>query len=279
LSGLVGSGKTTILRRVQRELLKEKEISVAKSLSVDKDRLKLNTLIIALFYDLATEKDFKMPTQPEKRERKLCELVRKCRKPVVLFIDEAHDLHSKTLVGLKRLIEMIQDNESILSIVLAVHPKLKNDLRNPRLEEIGSRAIILELTGINSQRREYIEWLLKNCVRSKTKIETIFLEEAITLLAERPTTPLQIEYYLNLAMEEAYKVGLKPINAEIIRSILARSIDSMEPTLARNGYNVKSLADILNLRPAEVKSFLQGQLAPARTEDIRYQMVGAGIPV
>ncbi len=31
------------------------------------------------------------------------------QKPVALFIDEAHDIHGNTLVGLKRLLEMIHD--------------------------------------------------------------------------------------------------------------------------------------------------------------------------
>jgi type II secretory pathway predicted ATPase ExeA len=41
----------------------------------------------ALFYDLVTEKDFKMPTQPEKRERKLADVIAKRRKFFALFID------------------------------------------------------------------------------------------------------------------------------------------------------------------------------------------------
>ena len=48
-------------------------------------------------------------------------------------------LHPKTLVGLKRLIEVVRDGGGTLSIVLAGHPKLKNDLRRPTMEEIGSR--------------------------------------------------------------------------------------------------------------------------------------------
>ena len=59
LSGIVGSGKTTMLRRIQETLAQEKEILVSKSLSVDKGQLSLPVLINALFYDLATEKDFK----------------------------------------------------------------------------------------------------------------------------------------------------------------------------------------------------------------------------
>src|SRR5262245_9212795 len=69
LSGIVGCGKTTLLRRSQELLARDRDILVSKSLAVEKSQISLAVLINALFYDLATEKDFKIPTQPEKRER------------------------------------------------------------------------------------------------------------------------------------------------------------------------------------------------------------------
>ena len=75
----------------------EKNILVSQSLAVDKHCVNLGTLMTALFYDLVTEKDLKIPTQPEKRERKLVEVIAKRRKSIVLFVDEAHDLHHKPL--------------------------------------------------------------------------------------------------------------------------------------------------------------------------------------
>ena len=115
LVGLVGCGKTTTLHRLTEALKDEREILVSQSLAVDKHRINLGTLMLALFYDLVTEKDFKIPTQPEKRERKLIEVLAKRKKPVALFVDEAHDLHPKTLVGLKRLVELVQNNGGTLS--------------------------------------------------------------------------------------------------------------------------------------------------------------------
>ena len=49
-------------------------------------------------HDLSSDKNPKIPTHGEERERALRE-VRRGRKPVVLIVDEAHDLHLKTLVG------------------------------------------------------------------------------------------------------------------------------------------------------------------------------------
>ena len=65
--------------------------------------------------------NLKAPTQPERRGRLLQKMVRKARKPVVLFIDEAHDIHSHTFNVLKRLMEIITAGEGKLSVVLVGH--------------------------------------------------------------------------------------------------------------------------------------------------------------
>ena len=233
LSGIVGCGKTTILRRIQEALSREKEILASKSLSLEKSQISLATLIMALFYDLATEKDFKIPTQPERRERALQDLIRKRQRPIALFIDDAHDLHSKTLIGLKRLIEVVRDSGGTLSVVLAGHPKLKNDLRRPSMEEIGSRATIFELEGLGREKSKYLKWLLVQSVGPKTKIESVIAEDAFATLSEKLSTPLQFEYYLTRALEEAYKVGQKSVGTDMIESVLARDINGLEPRLTR----------------------------------------------
>ena len=179
LSGIVGCGKTTTLHRLQEVLGHESDMVVSKSLAVDKDRVHLGTLIMALFYDLAPEKDVTIPTQPEKRERQLLELIHKRRKTVALFIDEAHDLHSRTLFGLKRLMELVRASGETLSVVLAGHPRLTNDLRRPALEEIGSRATVFMLDGVKGQQRAYITWLLEHCTLAQTR-EDILTDPAFT---------------------------------------------------------------------------------------------------
>ncbi|MBV9387524.1 MAG: ExeA family protein [Chroococcidiopsidaceae cyanobacterium CP_BM_ER_R8_30] len=279
LSGTIGCGKTTTLQRLQSELASEKEILISRSLTVDKDRINLGTLMTALFYDLTTGKDLKLPKEPEQRERRLLALIQKSRRPVVLFVDEAHDLHSKTLVGLKRLIEVVRQNGGILSVILAGHPKLKNDLRRPALEEIGARASVFTIEGIKGHQQQYIKWLLSEWTHDKSQPEDLLTPEAIALLAEQLTTPLQIEHYLKLAFEEAYKAGEKPVGPDIIKTVLAAGLNDLEPHLIRHGYNAKVLADLLNVRTAEVRSFLHGQLPLGRTQDLRDQMLKIGIPV
>lgn len=279
LSGIVGSGKTVTLQRLQAELRSEKKVLVSRSLALDKERVSLTVLMTALFYDLATDKDFKLPTQAEKRERQLAALIRKRNKPVVLFIDDAHGLHSRTLVGLKRLIELLRFDGGALSVVLAGHPKLKNDLRRPALEEIGARTTTFSLEGIQGEQMTYLQWLLHECSKTDVALDQLVTPEAMALLADRLVTPLQIEQYLDLAMEAAYRIGEKPLTTEVVEMVLAQGLDDLEPRLIRNGYSAKVLAQLLNIRTAEVRSFLHGQLSSGRTQDLREQMLRLGIPI
>jgi type II secretory pathway predicted ATPase ExeA len=280
LTGIIGCGKTTTLRRLFAVLAKENKVLVSKSLSVDKNRATLATLIAALFYDLSTDDlEVKIPSLGEKRERELRDLINKGKKPVVLFVDEAHDLHYSTLKGLKRLIEVIEDGGGTLSVVLAGHPKLKNDLRRPTMEEIGYRSRILTLEGMVGSQREYITWLIDSCVTEGTKLLDVLTLEAIELLSERLRTPLQIQQHLMLAMEAAYQAGEKPVTGAIVESVLSKQIDELEPKLTRHGYDVRGLALQFNAKPAEIKLFFRGQLDVARTKELTDQMLSAGLPI
>lgn len=279
ISGVVGSGKTTFLQKLMADLTKSKEVLVSRSLAIESDKVKLSTLITALFYDLSPDKVEKVPANSEKRERLLLELIKKARSPVVLFVDDAHGLHSTTLVSLKRLIELVRSNGEKLSVILAGHPKLKNDLRRPTLEEIGGRTHAFSLEGIRGHESEYIEWLLRKATQEKVKPTDILEAETISYLAERLSTPLQIEQYLTLAMNEAYEVGEKPITADFMETVMAISLDEIEPNLIRHGYNVKSIARLLNIRPSEVRSFLHNQLSEEKTTEMREQILKIGIPI
>ena len=201
------------------------------------------------------------------------------RSPVALFVDDAHGLHSTTLVSLKKLIELVRSNGERLSVILAGHPKLKNDLRRPTLEEIGGRTQAFSIEGIRGQESKYIEWLLTQATKDKVKPSDILSSEAIEYLQARLSTPLQIEQYLTLAMNEAYQVGLKPITPDFMETILAIGLDELEPNLIRHGYNAKSIARLLNVRPSEVRSFLHNQLSDEKTTEMREQILKIGIPI
>jgi hypothetical protein len=107
----------------------------------------------------------------------------------------------------------------------------------------------------------------------------IVTPEVLDLLAERLITPLQIQHYLTRVLEQAYRLGEKPVTPAIVHTTLAPDLHDLEPTLTRYGYNVKVLSEFLNIRQAEVRSFLHGQLPPGRTQELHNQLLATGIPL
>jgi len=209
----------------------------------------------------------------------LRDLMRKNKRPVVLIVDEAHELHHKTLTGFKRLMELATGAGVVLSVLLIGHPKLRNDLRRPQMEEIGYRTTTFEFEGVSDYRREFISWLLKSCAQDGVEPGDLMDTEAVDLLAERLRTALQIEMHLTLAFEHAFRLGEKRVSAEVVEQVLSRAIDELEPTLTRNGYDAPALTVLLKAKPAEVRDFLAGTLPGDRTREFTEQLRMAGVPV
>jgi type II secretory pathway predicted ATPase ExeA len=278
VTGLVGSGKTVLIARLQQQLRDEGQIEVCESLAFEVAKVTLTTLKLALYYDLATEKDGDITGKPEKSERALMKVMGRYHKPIALFIDDAHDVHGQTLRALKQMIEKTGRRGSCLTLVLAGHPRLRNDLRRPAREETGARTTVFEFEGIQGQQRRYITWLLEHSA-PEVDPRDIVTDDALSVLAERLSTPLQIEHYLTRVLEQAYRVGEKPVTPALVEKALAPDMHALEPTLTRYGYNIPALAELLNIRQAEVRGFLHGQLPPGRTAELHQQLLAVGLPL
>lgn len=84
---------------------------------------------------------------------------------------------------------------------------------------------------------------------------------------------------MSLAFEEAYHTGEKPVTTAIVESILSKQIDDLELVLTRHGYNINSLAEQFNTKPAEIRLMFWRQLDAVRVQDLQEQMLAAGLPV
>lgn len=279
LIGVPGTGKNVVMERLMATLEEEGRSVVSQSVSLDKSRVTVPTLIAALFYDLSKEPDPKIPKQNEKRDRDLKELFRRAKKTVVLFINEAQELNGNTLIGLKRLIEHAQSAETRLAIVLVGHPKLRNDLRRPTMEQVGFRTSMVSLEGVAGSQRQFIRWTLETCSKEGVSPDDLITDEAADWLADRVKTPLQVSHYLTRAFDEGFKVGEKPVTIELLASIVATGQDDVEARLARWGYTARSVADQFNTQTAEIKRLFRGELSPARQAELTQQMMAAGLPV
>src|SRR3954469_26034862 len=147
------------------------------------------------------------------------------------------------------------------------------------MEEIGHRTTIVDFRGIAGQQRPYLDWLLARCLAEGVAAGEVITEETLELLARRLGTPLQIERYLTQALEEGWRVGEKPVTAQLIETLLSPQLDELEPRLRRHGYDIPDLAELINARQGEIRSLLRGELEPARSREITARLMAAGLPV
>ena len=61
-------------------------------------------------------------------------------------------------------------------------------------------------------------------------------------------------------------------------AVLSLRIDDLEPRLTRNGYDVRSLVEQFDAKPAEIRRLLRGDLDPARSRELLDEMRAAGLP-
>ena len=61
--------------------------------------------------------------------------------------------------------------------------------------------------------------------------------------------------------------------------VKSKNINDLESRLTRQGYNVKNLSEIMNVKPTVIKSLFKGQLPPANLQELQNEMLSIGIPV
>jgi type II secretory pathway predicted ATPase ExeA len=279
VSGTVGSGKTTFINELMHDLKKEGKCIVSYSYSSDREGVNVKTLLTALLIDV-NKSDKPSPTAYETRDRHLVKLMEDNNKPVVLFIDEAQDLHGNTLSALKKLAEIAKLSRQTLTIILAGQPKLKNTIRSPSMEEIGSRAYVVDLDEqVIGKKDKYLQWAINQCVIKDKKWVDVITPEALSHLTEHLITPLQIISHFNRALEIGFSAGIKPINKEVIDQVLKPLGSLLESKYARSGYRIGTLAKILHTSEREINQWFLGKLPELRITEIQEALAQANVIV
>lgn len=106
----------------------------------------------------------------------------------------------------------------------------------------------------------------------------VLTDDAATLLAAKLKTPLQIGQHLVLAFEAGFEIGAKPIAAGVVEAVLFCKLDELEPQLTRNGYDLRSLVEQFDAKPAEIRRLLRGDLNAGRARELMDEIRAAGLP-
>jgi hypothetical protein len=75
-----------------------------------------------------------------------------------------------------------------------------------------------------------------------------------------------------------FEIGAKPIDTSVVKAILSRQLNDLEPQLTRNGYDLRSLVEQFSAKPSEIRQLLRGDLDPRRSRELMDEMRAAGLP-
>lgn len=260
LAGSIGTGKTTILKRLVKKLEECGEYFVVEM--AHNNTSKINEAMI-------TEKILRMIGEGGSHKRidgeMKYELIKEKKddfdKRIILVIDDAQGLKSETLINLKKI------KEKGISILLAAHTQLARKLEMSLYEEAGLRAESFELPGIAGEVRGYLEFLL---AKSGGSIES-FSEAAIDELSRLCQTPLQVKKIAWAALKRAVINKEKMVSINTINEVLPTDFSHLWVELRRLGYNAQEIAEELMEDKKRVIKCLHGRLPE---EDDLYKTIG-----
>ncbi|MCY4479133.1 MAG: AAA family ATPase [Rhodospirillales bacterium] len=135
-----GSGKSVAVREALRGL----DCAVVEPVRLDRDRLHLGDIAAAIVADLSEERPRRSGEARSRQVRRILGAASR-RRPVALAVDDAHRLHYRTAVGLKRLLELAwMGRAPLLAIVLVGQSD-----RAAAIPEVGRRADRVVLAGLS----------------------------------------------------------------------------------------------------------------------------------
>lgn len=214
ITGEVGTGKTTLLRKLMREL--HNSIHFAFIYNTD---LSFNELLRAILIDLGLATDGKdRLAMIDELNGYLLEQLEK-RDIVCLLIDEVQNLSDESLEGLRLLSNLETDREKLLQIVLMGQPELNARLDQANLRQLKQRiAIQCELAPISDEEvGAYIKFRLRT---AGYEGENLFSREAVQKIAfYSKGIPRLINVICDNALVIAYAASHKSISGNIITEV------------------------------------------------------------
>ena len=138
ISGEVGSGKTTLIRKLMRRINHE-QLTVGLINNTSSFDADLMSWVVSVFGIEHAEKD-KITTFREFQKFLIAEYSQ--GKRTVLIVDEAQNLGGEALEELRMLTNINADRDQLLQIVLVGQPELLDILQRPEYAQIAQRVSV-----------------------------------------------------------------------------------------------------------------------------------------
>ena len=229
--GEVGSGKSSIRKKVVAELGKDENTRIIYPRMIDKSQITSASLCDAIIMDLSEEKPRLRLEQKTRQVEKLLIQRAKADCHVCLIIEEAHDLTIRVLKLLKRFYEIEHGYKKVLGIILIGQPELGdlfNEADHYEMREVIRRCQVAYIRGLNGNLRDYLELKFK---RVSADLKNIITDSAISALSKRlkdkdhrqreisKAYPLTVNNQMIRAMNIAFEMGEAKVTEDVINAI------------------------------------------------------------
>jgi type II secretory pathway predicted ATPase ExeA len=214
ITGEVGTGKTTLLRKLMRQI----EATI-DSVFIFNTYLSFPELLQLVLQDLGLaykEKTGLMMIQ--ELNEYLMQQLQKGR-TVCLLIDEAQNLNGEALEGLRLLSNLETDKEKLLQIVLVGQPELEIKLDQPKLRQLKQRITVrCRLDRLKDREvGSYIDYRLRAVGYERNDL---FSPDAIQqILFYSKGIPRLINIICDNALLLAYASSRKKVSAEMVKEV------------------------------------------------------------
>ncbi|AMM41684.1 ATPase AAA [Candidatus Desulfofervidus auxilii] len=215
ITGEIGSGKTTLIKKFLSQLEKKIITAVISNTNVESKEF-LQMLLQELGIEYSKEE-----TKADLLNHLHHFLIEKyaSRQQVVLIVDEAQNLPSAVLEEIRMISNLQTEKEFLIQIILVGQPPLREKLLHPSLEQFLQRvSLSYHLFPLNEQEtKDYIKHRLKLAGARYP----IFSEEALKAVFKHSQgVPRIINTLCEAALVYGFADERREIGAEIIETII-----------------------------------------------------------
>jgi general secretion pathway protein A len=215
ITGEIGSGKTTLINYLLSKIQEDIKVGVVNNTYVSPTQF---LRMICQEFDLIDEsldKSGMLHLLQGFLIRQFAE-----RKRVVLIIDEAQNLTSKTMEEVRMLSNLEDEKHHLIQMILVGQPELKNKLKRKDLVQFAQRVTVhCHLSGLNeAEVKDYILYRLK--VAGANRLD-IFTDEAIEIISQYSRgIPRIINILCDTSLVYGYADNLRTIEKEIVENVI-----------------------------------------------------------
>src|ERR1700680_1715218 len=235
LTGEVGTGKTTLLRRALASF-RSRRVSTAFVFNPRLDVLDFLEFVLT---------DFGLVPATRTKSGMLLQLNRwlierfRMEETCVVVVDEAQNLSLELLEEIRLLTNLETSSEKLLRIVLSGQPELEWKLRDPKLRQLRQRITLRYRTSqlSLSETNSYIEERLRI---AGAKGDPIFPQEAIESIHEYSRgVPRVINVLCEHALINAFAGRQKQVSVALIHDVAREfELDLIAPIVPQSSYGV-----------------------------------------